>query len=104
MIHLQIYSAEEKTIEQAAGLLINNNLAIDLTIDRDIERMLLKNNEIVYLKIFLLSAKTKALLFPKIEKLFRDTFANNAPELYSIPIVQMDWKQAEQLTEEVQKV
>ncbi|MDZ4821951.1 MAG: hypothetical protein SH856_00655 [Flavobacteriales bacterium] len=104
MIHLQIYSKEELIIERAAALLIHNRLAIDLTIDRDVERLSFVNDKVEYTKVYLLSAKTKSLLFQKIEAIFRSELKDKMPELYSLPIVQMDWKQAEHLTELTQKV
>jgi len=104
MIHLQIYSKEEQIIEKVAALLIHNQLAIDLTIDRDVERLSLVNEKVEYTKVYLLSAKTKSLLFQKIDTLLKSELQNKMPELYSLPIVQMDWKQAEHLTELTQKV
>jgi uncharacterized protein involved in tolerance to divalent cations len=104
MIHLQIYSKEEKIIEKVAEILISKNLAIDLTVDRDVERLTVENGKIVYNKVYLLSAKTKSLLFQKIENTLRSVFMDNMPELYSLAVVQMDWKQANVLTESLEKV
>lgn len=48
---------------------------------------------------FLLMTKTRALLFGKIEYLLKKKYGENMPDLYSLPIVNMDWKKAESLQE-----
>ena len=48
---------------------------------------------------FLTMAKTKALLYGKIEYLLKKKYKENIPDLYSLPIVNMDWKKAEPLQE-----
>ena len=46
---------------------------------------------------FLAIAKTRALLFGKIEYLLKQKYQENCPDLYSVPIVNMDWEKAENL-------
>ena len=48
--------------------------------------------------------KTKALLFNTIDELLREKYPNNMPTLFSIPIVHMDWEQADELVKETAKI
>ncbi|MFM1874948.1 MAG: hypothetical protein RL266_685 [Bacteroidota bacterium] len=101
MIFLRIASTSEPKIERIAHLLLEEKLVIDVNIKRHIERAELVNGELKWSKIYLLTAKTKATLFDTIDKRLNKEFPNNLPEIYALPIVEMDWKQAENLTKSV---
>lgn len=104
MIFLRVLSKSEMKIETIAKVLLSQNLVIDLNIKRNVERVELVNNELVSSKICLLTAKTRATLFDKIDGLLNDMFPKNLPEVYALPIMQMDWKQAENLAKDVQTI
>lgn len=105
MIFLRISSRNEQKIELIAEILLKEKLAIDLNLKRNVERLESINGKVKSTKIWMLTAKTKALLFLTIEKRFREEFKNDTmPELYSTPIVNMDWKQAEHLSASLKQV
>lgn len=101
MIFLRIVSSNESQIEQIAQLLLIEKMVIDVNIKRHIERALVVNGQLECSKVFLLTAKTRAILFSSIDKLVNDEFSENLPEIYALPIMEMDWKQADQLRKEV---
>lgn len=103
MIFLRIVSKSETQIEEIAKLLLLENLVIDVNIKRQIERADLESNELKFTRMFLLTAKTRAVLFDKIDKRLNAEYPNNLPEVYALPIMEMDWKQADQLKKEVAK-
>lgn len=101
MIFLRILSKTEAQIEATAKLLLQQRLVLDVNLKRHIDRIELVDDVLVTLRVYLLTAKTKASLFPAIDKLLLDNFAADMPEVYSLPIVHMDWEQAQQLSTEV---
>lgn len=104
MILLRISTANEEAIEKAAHLLLSESLAIDLNLKRHAQRITLEKGKLKSEPLFILTGKTKALLFSVIEKRFRELFGNTMPELYSLPIVNMEWQQAEVLAEKIRKI
>lgn len=62
------------------------------------------NGKPVNMNQTLIMAKTKALLFNKIDSLLRQKYPERMPILYSVPILNMDWEQADQLMNETIKV
>ncbi len=104
MIFIRISSHNEKVIEQVACLLLEEQLVIDVNIKRSIDRACLIDGKISFSKIYLLTAKTKGLLFPTIDGLIKKTFINESFEIYSLPIVHMDWEEAKRLTEEIKQI
>ena len=101
MIFLRIVSTSEPKTERIAKILLEERLVLDVNIKRHIERAELVNGELKCSKIYLLTAKTKSTLFDVIDKRLNEEFPNNLPEIYALPIVEMDWKQAENLTKSV---
>ena len=97
MILLRIVSKSKKKIERIAEILLQENLAIDLNIQRELDRLELVSEKMVSSKVYRLTAKTKALMFSKIDKRLNDEFADIMPEVHALPIVEMDWSQAERL-------
>lgn len=101
MIFLRIVGSSELQIEQAAELLLTEKLVIDVNIKRHIERAQLVEGKLECTRVFLLTAKTRAVLFATIDKLMNKEFKGQIPEVYALPIVEMDWNQADQLRKEV---
>ncbi|MEZ4936010.1 MAG: divalent cation tolerance protein CutA [Crocinitomicaceae bacterium] len=97
MIFLRISSENRQQIEEIATILLENHLIIDVNVKENIERWNLVMNSIQKKSIYLLTGKTRANLFTKIDELLRGKFKDRMPELYSLPIVHMDWEQSDQL-------
>jgi len=101
MILIRISDNNEQEIEKIAEMLLEKRLIMDVIILRGIERWEHHDDSIVKSEVTLLTAKTKALLFPKIDKILRKAYPDAMPELFSLPIVNMDWEQSKHLVEEV---
>jgi uncharacterized protein involved in tolerance to divalent cations len=101
MIFLRILSKSEVKIEEIAKLLLYEKLVIDVNIKRHVERAELVNGKLIFTRIVLLTAKTKAVLFDSIDQRLNEKYPNHMPEVYAMPIMQMDWKQANELKKEV---
>lgn len=101
MIFLRIVSSNELQIEQVALLLLAEKLVIDVNIKRHIERAQLVQGKLECTRVFLMTAKTRAALFTTIVKLINKEYKNQMPEVYALPIVEMDWNQADQIRKEV---
>lgn len=104
MIQLRVSSKSEKQILEIAELLIKDDFAIDLNILPNHKRISIENGKIVTNELFLLTGKTKGLLFTVIDELLNEKYPTNLPEIYSLPIVHMDWEQSKQLTQEIKQV
>jgi uncharacterized protein involved in tolerance to divalent cations len=102
MVLLRICSSKEEDLKEVAEFLLKNHLAIDINFKKDLTRLEYENGALIEKPICLLTAKTKGLLFTTIDENMRRMFAGREmPELYSIPIVHMDWNQAAHLVEDV---
>ena len=104
MIQLRVSSKSEKQILEISELLIKEHYAIDLNILPSHKRLSLENGKVVSHDLFLFTGKTKGLLFTTIDKLLNEKYPNDLPEIYSLPIVHMDWEQSMQLTEDIKSV
>lgn len=97
MIFLRVVSKSEKKVEQVAELLLRKRLVIDVNVKRHAERAEMVNDELVTTPVYLLTAKTKATLFNQIDSILQEKYPDNMPEVYALPIVEMDWSQARTL-------
>jgi uncharacterized protein involved in tolerance to divalent cations len=105
MVFIRVSSNDEQQLRDIAGLLLKEHLVMDVDMRTDIDRMTLSpHGELRSHKTCLLTAKTKGLLFNDIDKLIRAHYPDTLPEVYSLPIVYMDWDQADLLTREVKQV
>jgi uncharacterized protein involved in tolerance to divalent cations len=104
MILLRIVSNNEKKSERVAEILLSENLGMDVNIKRHAERLELVNGSLISSRIYILTAKTKSLLFQTIDERLRREFPDNRPEIYALPIVYMDWDDARHLTDSIVKV
>jgi len=104
MIVLNIQSDDRKQLDEAAELLLKERLVIDINIRSDIERYTMKEGKVDKRMHHVMRARTKSLLFPTIEKLLRTQFKINMPELFSVPIIHMDWDQTLQLRDDLEEV
>ena len=97
MILLKISSKDEQSVLKAAEILIDNAFAVDININSGERRIELVNSKISSTQIFVLTAKTKALLFSKIEKELKIIFHQDIPEIFSLPITTIESSQAEKV-------
>ncbi len=104
MIQLRISSKSEKQIIEIAKFLINERFAIDLNILPNHKRLELVDGKVETRDLFLLTGKTKGLLFTTIDEILNKKYPKDLPEIYSLPIVHMDWEQSKHLTEEIKRV
>ena len=99
MIFLRILSGKKDTVNSVAELLLKEKLAININIKGEIDRVELVNDIVVKKPMYLLTAKTKALLFPVISQRIKEIIPKESPEIYSMPIIHMDWEQMKHLDE-----
>ncbi|NND05827.1 MAG: divalent cation tolerance protein CutA [Saprospiraceae bacterium] len=104
MISLRISSRKVEKLELIAQILLKEELAIDVLLVRSVEKIQLEQGKLIRENIHLLTAKTKAMLFPDIDKKLRKEFGDEMPDIFSLPIVQMDWDKRDQLAKDVRNV
>ena len=105
MIFLRISSKSEEKINKIVELLLKEKLAINLNIKRGVDRVVdYKKDQVVTVPICVLTGKTKGLLFPLIEKRIEKEFSDEMPEIFSLPIIHMDWNQSIQLSQDLMPV
>ena len=96
MILLHVVSSSKVQIEEIIDFLIDEKLILEPII---LERVQLRKKDhfgqFQNISQFLMMAKARALLFGKIELLLKKKYKENLPDLYSLPIVNMDWEKAE---------
>ena len=98
MEFLRILSKDKQQILEIADLLLKERLAIDLNFKQHLSRLELQEGKLFEEQVFLLTSKTKSMLFPVIDKLIKQKYGAKMPEIYSIPIINMDWDQARDLS------
>lgn len=91
MILLNIICEEQQQATDIAHILLDGRYILDADI-RETSKISIKQNDGEYdrCRRFLVTGKTKALLFQTIDKLLIQKYPNNMPELFSVPIVNMD--------------
>ncbi|MEQ9404552.1 MAG: divalent cation tolerance protein CutA [Cyclobacteriaceae bacterium] len=94
MILLHISTKDEQQAEEIVEFLIREKLVVDAFISDGEKQKLGNDGKIMKELQFLITAKAKALLFDKIDKEIRKKYASDVPEIYSLPIVNMDWGQS----------
>ncbi|MFT6868302.1 MAG: hypothetical protein ACJA08_003152 [Cyclobacteriaceae bacterium] len=98
MVLIHIISKNEQQTVEIADQLLKQKLILNAVITKNIMvRTRLTSGQISNDQQFLLLGETKALLFNKIDSILRDKYMKSMPLLYSIPIVNMDWEQADRL-------
>lgn len=104
MILIHIVTESKQQADEITEFLINEKLILNAFITEDLFHRKKTGEEISNVKSVLIMGKTKALLFNTIDELLREKYPNNMPTLFSIPIVHMDWEQADELVKETAKV
>ena len=70
----------------------------------DIDRKEMENEKVVSYKIHFITGKTKSLLFKEIDMRLRNMYKDDIPEIFSHPIVNMDWELSDKLKSSVEKI
>lgn len=104
MVLLRVITSREEQLESIVKLLLQEKLAVNVTLKHPIIEYVLEGDLLHKVTKYIIVAKTKSLLFPVIEKAITKLFPHNTPEMYSLAIVHMDWRETEKLSNEVKKV
>jgi uncharacterized protein involved in tolerance to divalent cations len=104
MIQLVIASKSEKQLEEIAEYLLKNHLVISVDFHMNIKRIEFENGEINNYTFHFIAGKTKSLLFMEIDLRLREMYKENIPEIFSHPIVNMDWQLADKLKSDIEKI
>jgi uncharacterized protein involved in tolerance to divalent cations len=101
---LYVLSEDASQIENIAHDLLNSRLISSVNIDWNRDRYVAANGKIEKKKLNVMTAVTKALLFETIDSRLRNQYSQNMPEVFSTPIIHIDWDLAKSLIENVEKV
>jgi len=104
MIQLIIASKSEKQLDDIAEYLLKNHLVISIDFHQNILRKEFENGKINNYAIHYIAGKTKSLLFNEIDLRVRNKYKDNIPEIFSHPIINMDWDLANKLKSEIEKI
>ena len=105
MVLIHIITKYPERAYEIADLLIEQKLLLDAVIDDKV--FVREKHECGEFRTDVrirLMGRTKALLFDEIDKKLRETYPDDMPLLYSVPIVHMDWEQSDQLISNTAKV
>lgn len=104
MIQITILTTDGITAVRIADFLVEEKLVINAKLTEKIQQYNRSDTGILLESRFMVSAITKGLLFTVIEKRLKDTFPNMEIEFYAVPIVNMNWEQADKLVTNTEKV
>ncbi|WP_020531790.1 hypothetical protein [Flexithrix dorotheae] len=104
MILIHIITNDYDQAAEVADYLANEKLILNAVMLEVSGRKRITGKKYKPIDQILVMGKTKALLFNTIDKMLRELYPENMPVLYSIPIVNMDWEQANELVKETVKV
>ena len=104
MIQLVIASESKEQLEEIAEYLLINHLVISVDYHHDIRRTEFENGVLNNYNFHFITGKTKSLLFSEIDSRLRDKYKDNIPEIFSHPIVDMDWELANKLKSDTEKI
>jgi uncharacterized protein involved in tolerance to divalent cations len=105
MILLHIITDDNDQAVEIADFLIKEKLMLSAAILENISgRRRTSDDEIQSIRQTLIIGKTKALLFNTIDEHLRKKYKEHMPIIYSLPIVNMDWEQANELIQGTTKV
>ena len=104
MIQLVIASESKEQLEEIAEYLLTNHLVISVDFHYDIRRIEFEKGKLNNYTIHFITGKTKSLLFTEIDLRIRDRYKDKIPEIYSHPIVDMDWELANKLKSDTEKI
>jgi len=103
MIVLNIFSKSKTQIEEVVTYLLKEKMISHANIDWDRNRYFNENGMIIKRKVHLLNCITKALLFTEIDNYLREKFPSETPEIFSTPIVNIDFDLAQKVINQTVK-
>ncbi|MCI5059142.1 MAG: divalent cation tolerance protein CutA [Flavobacteriales bacterium] len=103
MIQLNIVVSTKEKAKDIITFLLKNQLATDISIS-PLEQYFQKKEELHCEQRFRVVSKTKSLLFEEIDQQVKSFFDDEIPEIYSTPIVNIDWDQANAMVKVLKKV
>ena len=105
MVLIHIIAKDIDQARSASEVLIQEDLVLNVVTYKTVQ-VSRKNDQgqIETVDQVFLMAQTKALLFNTIDQRLRTLFGEDMPMLYSVPIVNMDWEQANYLVEHIARV
>lgn len=98
MVLLHIISHDRQQASQIVDLLVEKNLVLTaVTLQEVAVKEKEPNGEMETTTQILIIGRTKGILFNTIETCLREAFPTNEPVIYSMPIVNMNWQEANAL-------
>ena len=106
MILLHVVSKTETQAVENAAFLIPENLILHAWISKNatLREWNPAGNGMTSSPQVLLMGQTKALLFTMIDTALREKYPEELPIIYAVPIVGMDWEQADKMISGTAKV
>lgn len=72
-------------------------------VSQEVTEVSLREVQLLHRSRICITAVTKALLFTTIEKKLQEFLSDEDFELYAVPVVNMDWEQADRLRSDIEK-
>ncbi len=104
MIQITILTTDGITAVRIAEFLAEENLVLNTKLLEKVQQYSKTETGVILENRFMLIALTKGLLFPEIEKRLKIEFPKSEIEFHAVPIVNMNWEQAERLVATIEKV
>lgn len=105
MILIHVLTNDHSQALEISDFLVSKKLVVSAVIIQNAEtRTRDSNGKLISENQTFVMGKTKALLFNEIDHQLKAKYNSNMPVLYSVPIVNMDWDQSENLVKETTKV
>ncbi|GAB4130695.1 MAG: hypothetical protein Fur0041_00100 [Bacteroidia bacterium] len=96
MILMHISSPDIDLLKVIAEKLLKENYVADVRID-NISRLTLKEGKLQEVPRYLLACKTKALLFTPIVDFLKQTLRQPLPEIYALPLVNIEYQHEQEI-------
>lgn len=98
MIQLNIRTQTEESASKMVAYLLDQKLVYDPTISNSrAYTKTIKSDRLISKESWLITAKTKALLFTRIKRDLHDKFPKSSPIIYGLPIVYMSAEHTKKL-------
>ncbi|GAB5522985.1 MAG: hypothetical protein Roseis2KO_08570 [Roseivirga sp.] len=98
MVLLHIICKDRQLSDDIADLLVKENLVLEAVTFQNVSvRVREKNGTVGRSEQTMLIGRTRGLLFNTVQELLRERYPTNMPVIYSMPIVNMNWQDADAL-------
>lgn len=100
MVLLHIICNDQQQSDDIADLLVSENLVLSAVTFNPVSVVQKKRNgETGRTGQIMLIGRTRGVLFSTVEARLQEVYALNMPVIYSVPIVNMNWQDADMLME-----